>query len=233
MINKKKSITTVLEKLAIKFRELGTKPEERGKYSSGYWPSRIREEALKICVKEKGTLLDVGCGEGFFLVNMARAAPKLSLSGIDKREEILKEAKKHLKEANIKNVKIFKGDGRNLPFEKSSFDVVVCLNTIFNLPSKKDVYEIISEMSRVCKVKGKIVLDIRNKLNPLLYLKYRLAKYYDPDCKVPLKTYRLKEIKNILEKVGFKITGKVRVVFALITPIILVEAKRNKKDENV
>ena len=62
---------------------------------------------------------------------------------------------------------------------------------------------------RICKPEGAIIFDIRNSLNPLLFIKYKLAKYYDETVRtrnLPLQTYRLKKVRDLLKKDGFEIT---------------------------
>ena len=74
-----------------------------------------------------------------------------------------------------------------------------------------------------------MIFDIRNKLNPLIYLKYKFAKYYDPTvAKLPLKTYSPFKIFRILKDNGFEIEMTIPVGFFIwiLAPVIIVKAKK-------
>jgi ubiquinone/menaquinone biosynthesis C-methylase UbiE len=106
---------------------------------------------------------------------------------------------------------------------------VVCINVFFNLPSEQKLNESLQEISRVCKSGGKIILDIRNSMNPLLWVKYKLAKYYDETVRdLPLKTYRLKKVASFLKQHGFEIVNRRYIGFprGVFAPVIVVEARR-------
>lgn len=218
----------ILETVANKIRYLTTKKEERGEYSAGYWPARVREEAIRLCCNLKGDLLEVGCGEGLFLADLAMKNQSLKILGIDNWKEMVVRAQERIKRLGISNVKIYSLESKELPFMDNSFDIVICINTLFNLPSFNEVGQIIKELSRVAKQGGRVILDIRNSLNPILFLKYKFAKYYDSTLKVPVRTYRLKRFEDILKDSGLTIEKKVSVGagYWFIPPIILIQAKK-------
>ena len=218
----------ILGKLYNRFRQVIVKPEENGEPSSGYWPFKIRKQTVEMCKERKGELLEMGCGEGLFLERIAKLAPQLDILGIDSSNEILNKARRRIEGANLSNVKVRLGEAQNLPLDNDSFDTVVCLNMLYNLPSKEEVLETIKEMARVCKPEGRIIFDIRNKLNPETFLRFKLVKYYDPQCPWPLKAYRVKEISDALKKIGLEVTRKAPIGFPLsfIAPVVLIEARK-------
>jgi ubiquinone/menaquinone biosynthesis C-methylase UbiE len=198
--------------------------DEKESYSSGPWPRALRLQALDWCQEGYDNILEVGCGEGLLLVKIAE---KLSLStvfGLDINSFLLDQARERALKEGINNIRFFLSQGQQMPFSANYFDTIVCINVFFNLPSYSDV---LAEMSRVCKPGGVIIFDIRNRLNPLLYFKYKLAGLYDPTTKeLPLCTYSLGEINQSLEYYGFGIKQKKYLGFPynMFAPLILIEA---------
>ncbi len=208
-----------------------SRPQERGEYSSGYWQDLVRTKTLELCNARKGNVLEVGCGEGLFLYRLAQLEKDLIIYGVDNWKDILNKAEDRLKENNIKNVKLYRSEASSMPFEEEFFDIVVCINVFFNLPSKEVFYRSINEIIRVSKKGGKIIFDIRNSKNPLLYIKYKLAKYYDATVKIlPLRTYRLTEIISYLENKDFEILRRIKIGFPKnsFAPIFIIEARKKK-----
>lgn len=205
------------------------KADERGEYSAGVWQNAVRAKVIALSADAKGKLLEVGCGEGLLLLKLASLEPKLDIYGIDIWNEILVKAQSKLDKNNIHNVKLSQADATKLPFNDNFFDTVVCINVFFNLPSEVMVKQSLQEISRIVKKEGKFILDIRNSLNPLLFLKYKFAKYYDPTVKdLPLRTYSYKKIADYLKQNNFEVIRKIAVGFPenCFAPIFVVEAKK-------
>lgn len=211
-------------------RRFSSKPEERGEYSAGYWQAQIRQEVLRMISPDSGSVLEVGCGEGLFLAQVSSTYEKMLVLGVDNWKDILLKAQSRILEKHLGKVNLFQADASLLPFKDCYFDTVICVNVIFNLKSNEVVNGVLKEMSRVCKNSGRIIFDFRNAWNPLLYLKYKLAPYYDPTVRdLPLRTYRLEQIRSFLNKVGLKITRQKHIgsMIKSLAPIIIIEAKKN------
>ncbi len=220
----------LIERLYGCIRRFSSKPEERGEYSAGYWQAQIRQAVLRMIPPDSGSVLEVGCGEGMFLAQVSSTYEKMRVFGVDNWKDILLKAERRIQEKHLGRVNLFQADAASLPFEECYFDTVVCVNVIFNLKSNEAVNGVLKEMSRVCKNSGRIIFDFRNAWNPLLYLKYKLAPYYDSTIKnLPLKTYRLEQIRSFLNKAGLKITKKKYIgsMIKSLAPIIIIEAGKN------
>ncbi len=205
---------------------LVSKPQERGEYSSGVWQDKIRTAALKLCVAAPTRILEVGCGEGLFLAQVSEANSKIGLWGVDNSLDRISQAKIRLAE---KNAYLSVGDATSLSFEDKYFDVVVCVNVFFNMPSIEVVKKTLAQMKRVVRDDGRLIFDFRNSQNPLLALKYKLAPFYDPTVRsLPLKTYSLGQVREILKELGLEIVSQnyFGVSCKSWAPIILVEAKK-------
>ena len=201
-----------------------SRPGEKGEYSGGYLQDRVRREVLALCRRVKGRILEVGCGEGLFLAQLTGQDRELEVWGIDKDEARLKDALKRVPLARLSCQ-----DAAGLSFEDGHFDAVICINVLFNMSSMEDVRSAFCQMRRVCKSGGSIIFDFRNSGNPLLSIKYRLAKYYDDTVKgLPLKTYSTKEIGHILSSLNMEIVDKRYVGFNSdrFAAVIIIEAKK-------
>ncbi|CAG8519566.1 18329_t:CDS:2 [Acaulospora morrowiae] len=92
-------------------------------------------------------VLDVGCGPGVFVLEMANRYPKTSFTGIDIADaypHFIKPENTSFKRANITN---------GLPFADNSFDFVYMRFMMFALKIKEWPF-IINELARVCKPGG-------------------------------------------------------------------------------
>lgn len=224
----------MFEKIYYWFHRLVSAPQERGEYSSGPWSKKIRAEALRLCQdREQGRLLEVGCGEGMFLHALRSHVPYLEIFGVDRNCERLLKAQKRVSTLQAPAIKLSLQDGMRLSFRDECFDIVVCIGVLFNLHCFEDVKMVVAEMKRVCKKSGFLVFEFRNAWNPVLYFKYRFARYYDRTLKqqgVSLKTYSPEKVENLLRELNLEVERVVNVGFFLryFAPVILMKAKRSR-----
>jgi len=219
----------MLKELYYKLHRLFSRPEEREHYSAGYWQDRIRQEALILSKDIPGRLLEVGCGEGLFLRQLAAQNTRSEIWGIDSDPTRIKQAEVYLQQNNFRNIRLSCENALNLPFESGYFDAVVCINVVFNLDSLDTVKKVLQEISRVCKRNGTVIFDFRNSANPFVKWKYKFAPVYDPTVKrLPLKTYNLEEMNLLAKGAGLEIKNKRYIGFPIkkIAPVILLEAKK-------
>lgn len=210
-------------------RRLTSPHEERNEYSAGYWQGKVRKMTLTLCQNLNGRILEVGCGEGLFLSQLIKQNSELEIWGIDDNATRLSQAEKKIEENNFRKVNLSLQNATSLSFENEYFDTVICINVFFNMPSFESVKESLTEIRRVCKKSGRIIFDFRNALNPLIILKYKLARYYDATVKgLPLKAYNLKQIEPVLNNLNLVVIRKRFIGFPgnRLSPIIILEAQK-------
>ncbi|HIE03838.1 MAG TPA: class I SAM-dependent methyltransferase [Candidatus Latescibacteria bacterium] len=156
----------------------------------------IRNKARQICWEGRGRLLDVGCGNSFFLSQLEDRVD-LRFFGLDRSWDLLTEAR-----CKVDRVRLAQGLMEDLPFRDFSFDWVVCLSTLYNLPGLEEVRHALKEMMRVCKPGGRVVVDVRNRANPYMRLKYR---WHGLRSDFPVKAYYLSQFVEVFEEEGFEV----------------------------
>lgn len=90
---------------------------------------RIHRRILKQWRPQAGErVLDVGCGTGVFLRDLARHHAGLRLTGLDLSDAMLRVARRPLSDAKSQAPELHAGSVYEMPFQDGAFDVV--LNTI-------------------------------------------------------------------------------------------------------
>jgi len=121
-------------------------------YNPKYWTETVKLFIEKYDLNEKSSVLDVGCGKGFMLVDLLKAIPTLDLSGIDISSYAIENSHESIKN----RVKV--ANCLNLPFEDNSFDLVISINTIHNL-DELGCIKSLQEIERVKKKHSYLVVD--------------------------------------------------------------------------
>ncbi len=143
----------------------------------GRWKPVAESFAKHYHLKSGDHILDVGCGKAFLLYELTQIIPGIIVKGLD----ISKYAIEHAKE-EIKDV-LTLGHANHLPFENSSFDLIISINTLHNLHCY-DLEKALKELERVGKKNKYIVVEsYRNeeeKAN-LLYWQLTCESFYSPE----------------------------------------------------
>lgn len=124
----------------------------------------------KLSLQGNEKVLDVGCGRGLFSTLLAKRLPSGRVTGIDiwqgkdqSGNSLLRAQKNALLEGVENRVEFQTADMRKIPFPDDSFDLVVSSLVIHNLSLKEDRLLALSEMARVLKPSGMLVIvDFRN-----------------------------------------------------------------------
>lgn len=104
-------------------------------------------------VDRASDVLEVGCGFGRGLLRLAKLAR--SVTGIDISKEMIAHASGL---TNDDNIRLNVGPSEDLPFEAESFDRVLCFAAFDAMYQA----EALNEMSRVCKIGGRVLITGKN-----------------------------------------------------------------------
>jgi ubiquinone/menaquinone biosynthesis C-methylase UbiE len=97
-------------------------------------------------------VLDVGCGKGFLVKDLMLECPGLDVFGLDLSHYAILQAPGEV------TGRLHVGTAEKLPFHNASFDCVLSLNTIHNLPRPRAI-KAMAEIERVSKGKSFVVVD--------------------------------------------------------------------------
>ena len=122
----------------------------------GHFATYLEAGALEFLSRipiEPGTrVLDVACGAGQIAIPMSRAGVKVT--GVDIATNLIEQARTRAQAENL-DARFEEGDAEMLPYDDSSFDIVVSLIGAMFAPRPELVA---AELKRVCRPGGKIIM---------------------------------------------------------------------------
>lgn len=168
-------------------------------------------------LKKEDSILDVGCGDGFYLYLLSKIDPTFKLTGVDININALASAKENLKG---KKVNLIRGDVLKLPFPKGTFDKIIASEVLEHV---SDDLSALREINRVLKKEGVFVLSVPYKNYPFFWdpINWTLDHFFDAHIKSGfwagiwnqhLRLYRQDNLQTLLKKGGFK-----KATFAKLT----------------
>lgn len=161
--------------------------------------------------KNKGKLLDIGCGDGSFLYKMEQNG--FDVFGLDISKEVCNIATEKL---DCKS-NIFNTDLKDCNFPDRYFDVITLWHVLEHVPyPKQELFEI----NRILKDDGLLILGLPN----IDSFAFKVFKKYWFNLDIPRHYYHFstKSISKMLSSTGFKITKK--SFFALNFPFDLTKS---------
>jgi ubiquinone/menaquinone biosynthesis C-methylase UbiE len=116
-----------------------------------------------------GEAVDLGCGPGYLVTELAQAAPGLHVTGIDLADEMIAAAERFAAGKGLSGQVAFrKGDVCRIPFPDDSLDLVV---STFSLHHWSDPLLVLDEVARVVRPGGAyLIFDLRRDMAPPFYM---------------------------------------------------------------
>lgn len=160
--------------------------------------------------KKGDKILDVGCGDGFYLYLLSNLNLEVDLTGTDFDARALVSARKNLKD---RKVTLIKSDlMKKIPFDDESFDKVLACEVIEHLP---DDIKGLKEVYRVLKPGGKIAISVPHQNYPFLWdpINWLLERFVGKHIKngfwagiwhQHFRLYTPLKLTSILKETGFK-----------------------------
>jgi len=165
--------------------------------------------------KRGGLILDAGIGPlANFSIELSKRGYKVI--GIDISKTIVSFAKSVIKKKNIKNVEVLERDIIDLKFY-DKFDVVLCRGTFGHIYSHLSL-NALKNFNKCLKKEGFVFLDFWIKREKTFYSLLNGFRYFFglkikkamgiPSFKTTTSLYTEDEIKDMVERSGFKIISK-------------------------
>ncbi len=150
----------------------------------GRWIPVAKDMVNHFDLKAGDRVLDIGCAKGFLVKDLMKVCPGLEAYGIDISEYALT----HCEPEVIGRLHL--GNADHLPFPDNSFDAVISLNTVHNLPRERAIIAM-QEIQRVSGGKAYVQVDsYHNPEEKALFENWVLtAEFHDyPDGWIKLFT---------------------------------------------
>jgi ubiquinone/menaquinone biosynthesis C-methylase UbiE len=113
-------------------------------------PSELIE---KLDITPLQTVMDFGCGPGYFTVELAKKA--VNVVAVDLSMEMLEKAKRKTAKAHVANVEFLQSNGTKIQLNDTSVDLIL-LVTVFH--EIGDDGAVLGEFSRILKSTGKLAI---------------------------------------------------------------------------
>lgn len=162
-----------------------------------YLPEKTVRAAAELLMDYQGKVADIACGKGPLMKELTPLNGK-RIIGVD-------QSWKQLSDANANGMSVALGSILGMPFKSGVFDLAVCLNTLYNFSSLSDFHPAFLEMIRIINDNGKIIIDIRNRRNPVIWIKNWL---HNRKKLFPTIPYVPEDITSVMNAAGCRLTRK-------------------------
>jgi ubiquinone/menaquinone biosynthesis C-methylase UbiE len=172
-----------------------------GSYDTGivsiFFKKCNRKISQLVNLQDGMKVLDVGCGTGSLLKELAGSGKELNLYGIDLSPEMINAARAKLKDGN--HVELYERSAADLPFESNYFDYVVCMNSLHHHANPN---QSLIEMTRVLKPGGVMILMDGFVDSTVRKVLSRTANVLRNEGKV--QRFKREELQRIFRSLGYE-----------------------------
>jgi len=133
-----------------------------------------------LALVSQGRAVDIGCGPGYLVLELARRAPNLTITGVDLSDEMLITARQTSEQRRLsEQVTFCYGNASKLPFADQSVDLIV---SSLSLHHWSDPTSVLNEIRRVVRPGGGfMIFDLRRDMAlPVSFLLYVVTRVIVP-----------------------------------------------------
>jgi len=166
----------------------------------GHWDMTV-QTIEKMSLAGDETVLDLGCGNGWAVRELAKLLPDGKACGVDISDKMIAEARE--KSANAANLEFYVASADELPFASNSVHHILSVESFYYYPELEPV---VNELYRILAPGGKIWCLVD------LYKENKYSMTWPEQLDVPVHALGEPEYREIFEQGGFNITAQERVV---------------------
>lgn len=177
--------------------------------SGNYFLDRKLQRALELAkLDNNANILEIGCQYGYFTFRLAHLG--FNVTSVDLSNRAIEIAKRRAKYYGVTNISFMQADAEHLNILKDeSFDAIFSFSCLRYLPNPAKA---LSELYRIVRSSGKIIVDFPNKhspwfnfIRPIIGIKPHIHDHL----------YSGSEVKQMILDTGFK---SVKIEKMLFTP---------------
>lgn len=140
------------------------------------------------------SVLDIGCGSGFLLIELSQRLGNAStIYGIDPNTESLQAAQRKMEHWGIKNIQLLEGVAENIPLSDKSIDLITSNNGINNV---QDLDKVLSECSRLLKPHGQFIQAMNTEQT--------MVEFYDELIQVLMESHQYQKVDEVHKHIAEK-----------------------------
>lgn len=164
-------------------------------------------------------ILDVACGTGSALNQLASAHPDEKYWGLDLSPYYLHHAGRRL--AHVRNLSLVNENAERMPLGDASFDVVTSVFLFHELPERARK-NVLAEMRRVLKPGGLLVIEDAAQLTEAEDLRVFLANFAASMNEPFFGDYMAKDLAPLVTEAGFRLTSVERCFLSKVVTALAV-----------
>lgn len=190
---------------------------EKGNLGQRLWHKYKFEVVSSVLPRDVERLLDVGCGDGYFIGELAHLIPETEIYAVDVSEKLIRSAtKKH------PGIKFQVADAHRLPFKNNQFDLILFAETLEHFV---DPRKVLLQAKRVLKKDGKIIVEIDsgNILFRIIWFFWTNAGRGRVWKDAHLTSFNIKRLEKIFKEVGLKKKAKIIYHLGMAVTFILTK----------
>lgn len=203
---------------------------DKGGRTSGALSGTYLYHLAQMClmIKPGDVVLDLGCGPGNLLAQVAKLNPRTEFIGLDLSDSMLNIANIKMKQQNISNIELRVADMTQLSeFGNGSIDVIISSMAIHHLPDLTALDTTFAEIARILRADGAVYLNDFGRLKDKKSVDYFVSRAAEGEEPILIQDY-VQSLHAAFSKSEFEevvarhLGGRAQVYSTIVSPLVIV-----------